>query len=153
MTLPGGRDPAAIPSTDAAAVVKPDEGTLQTRARTSLAVERTFLAVERTLMAWLRTSLSMISFGFTLAKFFEYLVHENGAPIVGRFGGTWSPRMVGTAMVVIGTVALLAAVVQHARRVSALRREGLVPQWNLAFWIAIAVSALGTFALVSIVLD
>lgn len=153
MTSPRGRDTAAIPDTDAAAVVKPDEGTLQTRARTSLAVERTFLAVERTLMAWLRTSLSMISFGFTLAKFFEYIVKENGAPIVGRFGGTWSPRAVGTAMVVIGTVALLAAVVQHARRVSALRREGLIPQWNLAFWIAIAVAALGSFALVSIVLD
>jgi putative membrane protein len=126
---------------------------LQTRARTALAVERTFLAAERTLMAWLRTSLSMISFGFTLAKFFEYVANQNGAPIVGRFGATWSPRMVGTAMVVIGTVALLAAVVQHARRVSALRREGLVPQWNLAFWIAIAVSALGAFALISIVLD
>ncbi|PQV49180.1 YidH family protein [Paraburkholderia sp. BL21I4N1] len=131
----------------------PDEGTLQTRARTALAVERTFLAAERTLMAWLRTSLSMISFGFTLAKFFEYVANQNGAPIVGRFGGTWSPREVGTAMVVIGTLALLAAVIQHARRVGALRREGLLPQWNLAFWVAIAVAALGAFALVSIVLD
>lgn len=153
MTSSHGRDPAAIPDTDPAAPLKPDEGTLQTRARTSLAVERTFLAVERTLMAWLRTSLSMISFGFTLAKFFEYVVNQNGVPIVGRFGATWSPRTVGTAMVVIGTVALLAAVVQHARRVRALRREGLVPQWNLAFWIAIAVSALGAFALASLVLD
>jgi putative membrane protein len=50
-------------------------------------------------------------------------------------------------------VALLAAVVQHARRVRALRREGLVPQWNLAFWIALAVAALGAFALSSLVLD
>lgn len=153
MTSPHDRDPAAIPETDASAPLKPDEGTLQTRARTSLAVERTFFAAERTLMAWLRTALSMISFGFTLAKFFEYIVKENGAPIVGRFGGTWSPRTVGTAMVVIGTLALLAAVVQHGRRVSALRREGLLPQWNLALWVAIAVAALGTFALVSIVID
>lgn len=153
MTAPRDRDSAPIPSTDPSAPVMPDEGTLQTRARTSLAVERTFLAAERTLMAWLRTSLSMISFGFTLAKFFQYVAKENGAPIVGRFGATWSPRMVGTAMVVIGTVALLAAVVQHARRVSTLRREGLLPQWHLALWIAIAVSALGAFALTSIVLD
>ena len=153
MTRSHDHDHELIPETDANAVVKPDEGTLQTRARTSLAIERTFLAAERTLMAWLRTSLSMISFGFTLAKFFEYVVSQKGAPIVGRFGATWSPRTVGTAMVVIGTVALLVAVVQHRRRVSALQREGLLPQWNLAYWVGIAVAALGAFALGSLVLD
>ncbi|WP_322044434.1 DUF202 domain-containing protein [Paraburkholderia sp. J67] len=134
------------------APVLPDEGTLQTRMRTSLAVERTFLAVERTLMAWLRTALSMISFGFTLAKFFEYVAGQRGTPIVGRFGATWSPKVVGTAMVVIGTVALIAAIVQHRRRVNALRREGLVTQWNLVWWVAIAIAALGAFSLGSLLL-
>jgi putative membrane protein len=153
MSHPDDHDPAAAPESSAASPVKPDEATLQTRKRTSLAVERTFLAVERTLMAWLRTSLSMISFGFTLAKFFEYVGNERGEPIVGRLGTTWSPKAVGMSMVVIGTVALLAAVVQHGRRVSALRREGLVRQWNLAYWISIAVAALGAFALGSLVLD
>lgn len=153
MPLSHDRKTASIPDTDLSAPVKPDEGTLQTRARTSLAVERTFLAAERTLMAWLRTALSMISFGFTLAKFFEYVAGQKGAPIVGRFGATWSPRVVGTAMVVIGTLALLVAVVQHKRRVNALRREGLLPQWNLAYWVGIAVAALGAFALGALVLD
>jgi len=41
----------------------------------NLALERTFLAHERTLMAWVRTAASLITFGFTLFKFFEYL-HE-----------------------------------------------------------------------------
>ena len=153
MPNPRDRDNDIVPDTNLSAPVKPDEGTLQTRARTSLAVERTFLAAERTLMAWLRTALSMISFGFTLAKFFEYVAGQRGGPIVGRFGATWSPRTVGTAMVVIGTVALLVAVVQHKRRVNALRREGLLPQWNLAYWVGIAVAALGAFALGSLVLD
>ena len=40
---------------------------------TSLAFERTYLAHERTQMAWIRTALALISFGFTIAKFFEYL--------------------------------------------------------------------------------
>jgi putative membrane protein len=40
---------------------------------TQLAVERTTLAHERTLMAWVRTSVSLISFGFTIYKFFQYL--------------------------------------------------------------------------------
>jgi uncharacterized membrane protein YidH (DUF202 family) len=38
---------------------------------TRLAVERTRLAYERTLMAWVRTVASLISFGFTIYKFFE----------------------------------------------------------------------------------
>ena len=153
MPNPHDHDTVSIPDTDLSAPLKPDEGTLQTRARTSLAIERTFLAAERTLMAWLRTALSMIGFGFTLAKFFEYVESQKGAPIVGHFGATWSPRAVGTTMVVIGTVALLVAVVQHKRRVNALRREGLLPQWNLAYWVGIAVAALGAFALGTLVLD
>src|SRR4030095_4895232 len=44
----------------------------------SLAVQRTFLAHERTLMAWVRTSASLISFGFTIYKFFAYLVETEG---------------------------------------------------------------------------
>lgn len=127
-----------------------DESTELSRKRTTLSIERSFLAFERTLMAWLRTSLSMISFGFTLAKFFEYLQSEHGGPIVGRFGRAWSPEMLGIAMIVIGTGALTAAVIQHHRRVTALRREGLLPQWNLAFVVALLVAVLGVFAFVSL---
>jgi putative membrane protein len=36
-----------------------------------LAFERTMLAYERTLMAWIRTAISLISFGFTIYKFFQ----------------------------------------------------------------------------------
>jgi len=116
-----------------------------------MALERTFVAVERTLMAWLRTSLSMISFGFTLVKFFELLEDERGLPLVGRLGRIWVPTTVGTTMVVIGTGALIVAIIQHRRRVDALRREGLVPQWNLALNVATLIAALGVFALFSLV--
>ena len=47
---------------------------------TKLAIERTRLAHERTLMAWVRTATSLISFGFTIYKFFEYLRESQGAP-------------------------------------------------------------------------
>ena len=43
---------------------------------TDLALRRTFMAYERTLMAWIRTATSLISFGFTIYKFFEYLVES-----------------------------------------------------------------------------
>ncbi len=38
---------------------------------TRLAIDRTRLAYERTMMAWVRTATSLISFGFTIYKFFE----------------------------------------------------------------------------------
>jgi Domain of unknown function (DUF202) len=40
---------------------------------TRLAVDRTRLAADRTLLAWIRTATSLISFGFTIYKFFQYL--------------------------------------------------------------------------------
>ena len=50
---------------------------------TKLAVERTRLAHERTLMAWVRTATSLISFGFTVYKFFDYLRESQGAATTG----------------------------------------------------------------------
>ena len=38
-----------------------------------LARERSREAAERTLMAWIRTALALIGFGFTIAKFHDYL--------------------------------------------------------------------------------
>jgi putative membrane protein len=129
-----------------------DESTELSRKRTSLSIERSFLAFERTLMSWLRTSLSMISFGFTLVKFFEFLEDERGGPIVGGLGRTWATTTLGMAMIVIGTGALVVAIIQHRRRVEALRREGLLPQWNLALNVAVLVAVLGVFAMGSIFL-
>ena len=49
---------------------------------TRLAVDRTRLAYERTLMAWVRTSISLITFGFTIYKFFQ---NEEAGEKQGRF--------------------------------------------------------------------
>lgn len=124
----------------------PNRATQLSERRTALSVERSFLSFERTLMSWLRTSLSLISFGFTLAKFFQYLAEERGGAVVGPLGRTWASDTVGLVMITIGTFALVAAVIQHHRRVSALRELGLAPQWNLAMWVATAIAALGVFA-------
>jgi len=138
-------------ATSSATGSKGDRSTELSEQRTALSIERSFLAFERTLMAWLRTSLSMIGFGFTLVKFFEYLAEQRGGEVVGRFGQTWSSDTVGLTMITIGTVALVVAVIQHKRRVDALRAMGLVPQWNLAFAVALLVALLGVFAFVALV--
>ena len=38
---------------------------------TKLAFDRTRAAYERTMMAWIRTATSLITFGFTIYKFFQ----------------------------------------------------------------------------------
>ena len=120
--------------------------------QTSLSIERTFLSFERTLMAWLRTSLSLISFGFTIAKFFQYLAEQRGGAIVGPLGRAWSSDTVGLMMIAIGTLTLVLAVIQHRRRVAALRAAGLMPQWNLALWIAAPITMLGVFSFFNLLL-
>ena len=141
------------PAAPSPAETSADEGTRLARERTSLALDRSFLALERTLMAWLRTSLSMISFGFTLVKFFEFLEDQRHGPIVGRLGRIWLPTSVGTTMILIGTGALILAIIQHRHRVAALRREGLPPQWSLALSVSTLVSMLGVFVLLSLAVE
>lgn len=132
---------AATPKRDT-----PDGGTL-------LAMGRTSMAAERTLMAWIRTSISMISFGFTLAKFFEYLAHQNAATIKGPLGGTWASSTVGLTLVAIGTFSLIAAILQHHGELATLHAAGLPTRRSLSLVVASTLAVLGVFALVALILN
>jgi putative membrane protein len=88
--------------------------------RTDLAYQRSRLAADRTLMAWIRTSLSMISFGFTIFKFFQYL-KESGAP--AGFAAH-RPRNFGSALAILGTVLLACAIVEYLVFINRLNKEG-----------------------------
>jgi putative membrane protein len=89
-----------------------------TMSGTDLAFERTMLAYERTLMAWVRTATSMISFGFTIYKFFQ----ETGNTDEGR-QRLMSPRIVGMVMISFGLLSLLLAQIQHQRAVKKLKQN------------------------------
>jgi putative membrane protein len=117
---------------------------------TSLALKRSVFAAERTLMAWIRTALSMISFGFTIAKFFEYLENSRGGPTVGPLGHTWSPGVVGLAMMTIGTGALIMAVIEHWKTLNVFRAKGFESKTSLALIVATLVAILGLFALLTL---
>jgi putative membrane protein len=115
---------------------------------TELAIERSRLASERTLMAWIRTSLSMISFGFTIFKFFEYLAEVPGAA-AARHG----PLNLGRVMVVLGILLLIPAIAQHwqfLRQLSA-RAHRAFP-WSLALITAGVIQLIGIAALLSLFL-
>src|SRR5260370_17228123 len=72
---------------------------------------RNRLAADRTLMAWIRTALSMITFGFTIYKFLEYVREREGTGI--RVEG---PRNLGLSLILLGTGGLVAASIQPWKR-------------------------------------
>ena len=113
-----------------------------------MATDRTRLAHDRTLMAWVRTSTSLISFGFTIYKFFQYLQEEQqSAPRQGLLG----PRQYGTLMIIIGIVALVLATYQHRRDMKALRKHYPEVPYSLATILAGLISLLGLVALLAII--
>lgn len=125
------------------------ESTTQTNplSSTQLAVDRTRLAHERTLMAWVRTATSLISFGFTIYKFFQYL-EEKGQAREGRILG---PREFALVMIGIGLIALLFATVQHRRDMVRLRSQYPEVPYSLATVLAGLLSILGILAFVAVV--
>ena len=117
---------------------------------TRLAVDRTRLAHERTLMAWVRTSTSLISFGFTIYKAFQYLLEHRPAANPGLI----RPRGFAVIMISIGLIALALATVEHRRAMRALRSEyGHLVPYSLATVISGLVALLGVLGLLAVVLQ
>jgi uncharacterized membrane protein YidH (DUF202 family) len=120
--------------------------------RTSLAVTRTVLANDRTLMAWVRTSMSLISFGFTVYKFFQYLQTDQTGPQVERL---MTPRGVGLVMIGLGVGGMLLATFEYQRQAASLRRR--YPSYgpyhsSVALGVATAVTGLGILGFVLVIL-
>lgn len=113
---------------------------------TRLAVERTRLANERTLMAWIRTSTSLIAFGFTIFKFFQYLATEEHRHTIV------SPWVVGMAMIVVGLTGLVLAWIQHRQQMKALKAQAGPMPYSIAAVMAGLIAVLGVIALVVVML-
>jgi putative membrane protein len=116
---------------------------------TQLALQRSFLATERTLMAWIRTSISMIGFGFTLAKLFKTLAESN-VLVRGPGGNVWTAEDAGLALISLGTVALVVAVFDHRREMKQLHAAGLPDRFSLTMAVASVLAIFGVMALLSL---
>ncbi|MEN6519850.1 MAG: DUF202 domain-containing protein [Armatimonadota bacterium] len=123
---------------------KADKSTQLAEERTNLARQRTIIATERTLMAWVRTSISLIGFGFTLAKFFQYL---GRIEVFGRVRAQ-APRNLGLTLVALGTLSLIVAAIQHRIYLNQMGvKEGRY-LWSLSFIVAIFVVLIGIFVFI-----
>jgi putative membrane protein len=111
--------------------------------RVRLAFERTFLAYERTRIAWVRTALALISFGFAIAKFYQYLREERGETATRL-----SPRAVGLLMITIGLVGLVLAHAQERRALKSLRERCPELPVPISGVMAVMIALLGVLALV-----
>ena len=112
---------------------------------TQLAFSRTWLAHERTLMAWVRTAASMISFGFTIYKFFDF---DSGRGTKAT-RGLLTPRGFAVILVLIGQLSLFAATLQHRKAIRQIAPHLEERQHSLAELVAGIMSVFGILVLLA----
>lgn len=113
---------------------------------TRLAYDRTRLAFENTMMAWVRTATSLITFGFSVYKFFQFDIKRGQ-----EFSGSVGPREFGLMMITFGLVSLLAGTLQHVMSLRQLRAEYPATPRSMAALLAGLVSILGLVALIAVI--
>jgi putative membrane protein len=126
-----------------------DRGTILAEERTDLALTRTIIASERTLMAWIRTSLSMIGFGFTICKFFQYLPEDLAA---GNIKHPNAPRNLGLTLIGLGTLALMAGAWQHRHFLNEMGASQKKHLWSVSFTVALCVILIGVICFYGVLL-
>jgi putative membrane protein len=114
---------------------------------TRLSFQRTFLAHERTLMAWVRTSSSLITFGFSIYKFFEL---ERSAGKGFMSVQVVGPRDFSMILIIIGVVALVLATFQHRRQLRILKIEYDSAPASTAGLLAGLISIMGLLAVLAV---
>jgi len=145
MTNQAHTTPGGLPEGTAAPM---DASTRLSYERTALSRERTLLSHERTLMSWVRTAIALITFGFTLYKFFEL---EEGPPARPATGHVLSPRQFAVILIAIGLLALFIATVQNVQYRTALRRTGVKVPLSLSSLVAGLIAFLGLLAMAAAV--
>jgi putative membrane protein len=117
---------------------------------------RVFFAAERTLLAWIRTGLTIMGFGFVVARFglFLSLLAAQRTPSPAEVASpSHFSTGIGIALVLIGAVTMLFAAIQHRRFVLSLPSQDLPPLHNHGFPVVLAfiLGALGLLLAVYLV--
>jgi putative membrane protein len=103
---------------------------------------RVFFAAERTLLAWIRTGLTIMGFGFVVARFglFLGLLAAQRMPSTApAASSSHFSSAIGMALVLLGAVSMIFSAIQHRRFVLSLPIVDLPPMHNRAFPVALAL--------------
>jgi len=95
---------------------------------------RVYFAAERTMLAWIRSGLTLMGFGFVVARFglFRTMLHQaQSQPHLFSIA-------IGIALILLGVLSLAASAIQHKRFVATLSPTQLPPRVSVRFPILIA---------------
>lgn len=101
---------------------------------------RVFFSAERTLLAWLRTGITIIALGFVVSRF-GLFVQLLSLQAQGQLSGMhhFLSAALGVAFVIAGSLAIVAAAVQHARFVATLPKTDLPHDYSRAFALVLSL--------------
>jgi putative membrane protein len=109
---------------------------------------RVFFAAERTLLAWLRTGLTIIALGFVVSRFGLFVqllaTQSHGATPATRSSLS---ATLGVVFVIVGTLAIVVAAVQHRRFVATLPQADLPRAYSTVFALVLSL-LVGTLGMV-----
>ena len=100
---------------------------------------RVYFAAERTFLAWIRTGLGLMGVGFAVARFGLFLREMRSTGSHGVPGPVGVSLPSGVAIVVLGVLVLVAAVVQHATVVRQLREGTWQPGRTSVYAVVLAL--------------
>jgi putative membrane protein len=129
-----------------------DENEVKVNLTNELAKERNRAAYDRTLMAWIRTAISLIAFGFAIAKSYEYIEMDQ-METSGRFiDQIHAPLWFGISFIVLGLLCISGGVIQYVRVVRQLQsgRFTYGEPRPMAKIVALILLIIGVFALITI---
>jgi putative membrane protein len=118
-----------------------------------LAKERNRAAYDRTLMAWIRTAISLIGFGFAIAKSYEYIQYDT-LEKTGRFlDDMHAPLLFGISFILLGMFCILGGVIQHRLVMNQIKSSKFIYDDSkpLAKIVALILLIIGIFALIALI--
>lgn len=107
---------------------------------------RVFFASERTLLAWLRTGITIMALGFVVSRFglFVQLLATQSRDALPAPHSSLSANL-GIVFVIVGTLVIVVASIQHQRFVATLSQADLPRAYSraFAFLLSLLIGALG----------